>query len=243
MAYTRRTWVPEQTALSAENMNNIEDGIVEAKAAANGNEIMWIYIRNRISSVLGLTAEQYNGNAATVNSHTVDANVPANAVFTDTTYSDATTSERGLMSANDKSRLNAAVTNVAVSDAGITRTVSATATEKSITIGLDQKVIERTITGLAAGSTHTFNVTAAVLGITSEDMVAKWTIDSVMYQSDTDIWYTNTNDSVHCSATIYGPNASTAVKNCVSIFLKNNTSASRNVKVRVVMRNIGTTRV
>ena len=32
MAYTRTNWVSEETALSANNMNNIEDGIQEAKA-------------------------------------------------------------------------------------------------------------------------------------------------------------------------------------------------------------------
>lgn len=46
------------------------------------------------------------GNADTVNGHTVNSNVPANAKFTDTTYSDATTSAHGLMSASDKSKLN-----------------------------------------------------------------------------------------------------------------------------------------
>lgn len=37
------------------------------------------------------------GNASTVNGHTVKSDVPANAKFTDTTYSDATTSAHGLM--------------------------------------------------------------------------------------------------------------------------------------------------
>lgn len=46
------------------------------------------------------------GNADTVNGHTVNSDVPANAKFTDTTYSDATTSAHGLMSASDKSKLN-----------------------------------------------------------------------------------------------------------------------------------------
>lgn len=32
MAYTRTNWISEETALSAANMNNIEDGIEEAKA-------------------------------------------------------------------------------------------------------------------------------------------------------------------------------------------------------------------
>ena len=38
MAYKRTTWVNNETKLNAQNLNNIEDGIVEAKdAAANAN--------------------------------------------------------------------------------------------------------------------------------------------------------------------------------------------------------------
>lgn len=59
---------------------------------------VWNYIKGKISSVLGLTATNYGGKAATagtadtatnatkVNNHTVNADVPSNAVFTDTTY-------------------------------------------------------------------------------------------------------------------------------------------------------------
>lgn len=39
-----------------------------------------------------------NGNASTVNGHTVNSDVPANAVFTDTTYGNATASAAGLVS-------------------------------------------------------------------------------------------------------------------------------------------------
>lgn len=46
------------------------------------------------------------GNAETVNGHTINADVPANAVFTDTTYEPATTSSDGLMSAADKKKLD-----------------------------------------------------------------------------------------------------------------------------------------
>ena len=45
-------------------------------------------------------------NAEKVNDHTVNSDVPAGAVFTDTTYSNATTSTAGLMSAEDKAKLN-----------------------------------------------------------------------------------------------------------------------------------------
>lgn len=51
------------------------------------------------------------GNASTVNNHSVNKDVPSNAVFTDTTYSDATTSASGLMSASDKSKLNGIANN------------------------------------------------------------------------------------------------------------------------------------
>ena len=46
------------------------------------------------------------GNADTVNGHTVGIDVPENAVFTDTTYSDATQIEHGLMSVDDKKKLD-----------------------------------------------------------------------------------------------------------------------------------------
>lgn len=42
-----------------------------------------------------------------LNGHTVNADVPSDAVFTDTTYEAATTSQAGLMSANDKAVVDA----------------------------------------------------------------------------------------------------------------------------------------
>ena len=46
------------------------------------------------------------GNAATVNGHTVNANVPAGAVFTDTTYKTVSETKDGLMSSSDKKKLD-----------------------------------------------------------------------------------------------------------------------------------------
>ena len=48
-------------------------------------------------------------NATKVNGHTVNSDVPANAKFTDTTYSVVTTSENGLMSYSDKTKLDGMV--------------------------------------------------------------------------------------------------------------------------------------
>jgi hypothetical protein len=45
-------------------------------------------------------------NAELVNGHTVEADVPAGAVFTDTTYTEATGEKAGLLSASDKSKLD-----------------------------------------------------------------------------------------------------------------------------------------
>lgn len=53
-------------------------------------------------------------NATKVNNHTVSSDVPANAKFTDTTYSDATTSAHGLMSPADKTKLNKIGSNVSI---------------------------------------------------------------------------------------------------------------------------------
>lgn len=47
-----------------------------------------------------------NVNAATVNGHTVESDVPENAVFTDTTYEKATHDSDGLMSKEDKTKLD-----------------------------------------------------------------------------------------------------------------------------------------
>lgn len=46
------------------------------------------------------------GNADTVNGHTINADVPADAVFTDTTYEPATALSDGLFSAADKQKLD-----------------------------------------------------------------------------------------------------------------------------------------
>ena len=52
------------------------------------------------------------GNADTVNGHRVDADVPADAVFTDTKYAAATADSDGLMSAADKVKLDSVNTDL-----------------------------------------------------------------------------------------------------------------------------------
>ena len=59
-----------------------------------------------ISKIKLPNGSEYNLKDRNINRHTVEADVPANATFTDTTYSVATTTSNGLMSATDKSRLD-----------------------------------------------------------------------------------------------------------------------------------------
>lgn len=71
------------------------------------------------------------GDAESVNGHTVGVNVPANAKFTDTTYTAATQSAAGLMSANDKKKLDG-IADGATANAG---TVTSVATGAGLTGG------------------------------------------------------------------------------------------------------------
>lgn len=89
------------------------------------------------------------GNSATVNGHTVNSDVPANAKFTDTTYGIATTSTNGLMSKDMVSKLNgiAEGANKTIVDANLSPTstnpvqnkvVDAAIVKKADTISYDK---------------------------------------------------------------------------------------------------------
>lgn len=66
MAYRRTTWLESETALSAEHMNNIEDGIEEALAKSKGNEDMWHYIRQYLYPVGSIYMSVNNIDPSTV---------------------------------------------------------------------------------------------------------------------------------------------------------------------------------
>lgn len=79
--------------------------------------------------------------AATAITHSINADVPANAKFTDTTYSDATQSAHGLMSAADKKKLDgiaAGATKVAV-DSALSATSTNPVQNKVVKAALDSK--------------------------------------------------------------------------------------------------------
>lgn len=66
---------------------------------------------SKIKTLDGTTYDLKDKNARTLlGGHTIGTDVPANAVFTDTTYDIASTSDAGLMSAADKIKLDSIVT-------------------------------------------------------------------------------------------------------------------------------------
>lgn len=105
--------------------------------------------------------------AATPISHSINADVPANAKFTDTTYSDATQSTQGLMTAADKKKLDgiaAGATKVAVDSA-----LSATSTNP-----LQNKVVKAALDSKSAsGHTHAM-IANSTVWIGGANNAAKW---------------------------------------------------------------------
>lgn len=73
---------------------------------ANAADIAALQTAKADKTDIPTTLPADGGNADTVNGHTVNADVPEGAKFTDTTYGVATQSEDGLMSAADKTKLD-----------------------------------------------------------------------------------------------------------------------------------------
>lgn len=87
--------------MSKKDMNNVKLTVefTEATTRANINSKENISILfGKIKKVItDLHSSAFTGNAAKVNGHTVQSDVPANAKFTDTTYDKATTTAPGLV--------------------------------------------------------------------------------------------------------------------------------------------------
>lgn len=97
---------------------NVQDAVDELKGIidanpgttyildTDGNNITLTPSEGSVQSITAPYATTA-GDASTVNNHTVATDVPSNAVFTDTTYENATTSADGLMSSTDKGKVDA----------------------------------------------------------------------------------------------------------------------------------------
>lgn len=92
------------------DITSADDGkilMVKNGSVAYGS-VAWGNVSGRPSSL-----PANGGNSSTVNGHTVNADVPSGAKFTDTTYGAATQSSPGLMSAADKKKLDSYTTGSA----------------------------------------------------------------------------------------------------------------------------------
>lgn len=90
---------------------------------------IWDYIKNQIGTKGSATQPIYmNAGVPTACTYTLNKSVPSDAVFTDTTYSNATTSTAGLMSASDKSKLNKlTIASISMENLGLKGTTSSVA--------------------------------------------------------------------------------------------------------------------
>ena len=84
---------------------NVQASLNKADTALQQHQSLAEYVKNDDARLTDARPAN-GGNAETVNGHTINADVPANAVFTDTTYEPATSSTDGLMSAADKKKLD-----------------------------------------------------------------------------------------------------------------------------------------
>lgn len=138
------SYVPTKTGGGASGTwgINITGKATTAGTADVASSVAWSNVSGRPSSL-----PANGGNSTTVNGHTVNSNVPANAKFTDTTYAIATTSANGLMSKDMVTKLNGiasgatAVTSTTVSNWGFKKTdtwrgvqnnLTSTATDQSL---------------------------------------------------------------------------------------------------------------
>lgn len=107
------------------------------------------------------------GNSTTVNGHTVNSDVPANAKFTDTTYNIATTTANGLMSKEDKTKLDGIATGAEVNQNAFSNVVVG-----STTISADSKTDSLTLAGSNVTITPDATNDKVTIGITKDNVIS-----------------------------------------------------------------------
>lgn len=105
--------------------------------------------------------------AATAISHSINSDVPANAKFTDTTYSDATQSAHGLMTAADKKKLDG------IADGANKITVDSALSDTS-TNPVQSKAVKTALDGKAASDHTHAMITNSAVWIAGANNAAKW---------------------------------------------------------------------
>ena len=107
------------------------------------------------------------GNADTVNNHTVETDVPTNAVFTDTTYSEATQDAAGLMSTEDKKKLDGITSGAEVNQNAFSNVIVG-----STTISADSKTDSLILAGSNVTITPDATNDKVTIGITKANVTS-----------------------------------------------------------------------
>lgn len=102
---------------------DVQASLNKADTALQEHQSLTGYVKNDDKRLTNARPAN-GGNADTVNGHTINADVPADAVFTDTTYEPATSSTDGLMSAADKKKLEMAAVSMSMQKGTIALTTS-----------------------------------------------------------------------------------------------------------------------
>ena len=168
----------------------VQTSLNKADTALQEHQSLTGYVKNDDERLTNARPAN-GGNADTVNGHTVNADVPADAVFTDTTYEPATSSTDGLMSAADKNKLDSNTCNIAnklVSSSYTTLTIS---TSNWTTNSSGGYVCTKTLSSAMAYEHFNFEVV-----LSSEQASAKLQIESWNYvMADGMITQTTSNGS------------------------------------------------
>ena len=144
--------------------------VITAHQDISGKQDKSTAVTHTANTAVGSTAKPVyiaaDGKATPI-THSVNSDVPSNAKFTDTTYSDATQSTHGLMTAADKKKLDgiaAGATKVAV-DSALSATSTNPVQNKAVKAALDSKS--------ASGHTHAM-ITNSALWVSGANNTAKW---------------------------------------------------------------------
>lgn len=126
--------------------------IIDGRWYQNEGQFMCLDTNNYKDYCVGKNGDGASGTwkiniTGSVNGHTVNNDVPANAKFTDTTYNNATTSAHGLMSPSDKTKLDSIATgaNKIAVDSSTSTTSNNPISNSAITSALNKEICDRSV--------------------------------------------------------------------------------------------------
>lgn len=194
----------------------VQTSLGKADTALQEHQSLTGYVKNDDERLTNARPAN-GGNADTVNGHTVNADVPADAKFTDTTYFAATTSANGLMSAADKTKLDGIAT-------GATKITVDTALSSTSTNPVQNKVINTALAGKAPSShTHNYAGSSSAGGVANS--AVKLNTKPYSITISTSDWTSNFSGGYMATKTITG--VTTADNYIADVLLSSDQSAAK----------------